>query len=285
MEKIKNYLELMRIKHYIKNFLIFFPLVFSKRLCEVSSLLRCILAFVILSLVCSIVYIVNDINDVEKDKLHPKKKNRPIASGKVSIKEAICLVIFLLILVVAGLVYLNASIYTMVLLALYLVLNLGYSFGLKNIPLLDIAILVSGFLIRVVYGASVIGVEVSDWLYLTIITMSFYLVLGKRRNEIIKTDKNTRKVLKYYNKEFLDKNMYMCLAMAIVFYSLWTVGIVESSHLTLTVPFVIIICMRYSMLVEQDSFGDPVDVVLSDKVLLCSILAYGLLVLGLLYLI
>lgn len=285
MEKIKNYLELMRIKHYIKNFLIFFPLVFSKRLCEVSSLLRCILAFVILSLVCSIVYIVNDINDVEKDKLHPKKRNRPIASGKVSIKEAICLILFLLVLTIIGLIYLNASLYTIVLLLLYLVLNLGYSFGLKNIPLLDITILVFGFLIRVVYGASIINVEVSAWLYLTIISMSFYLVLGKRRNEIIKTDKNARKVLKYYNKEFLDKNMYMCLAMAIVFYSLWTVGIVESNHLTLTVPFVIIICMRYSMLIEQDSFGDPVDVVLSDKVLLFSILAYGLLALGLLYLV
>ena len=85
MEKIKNYLKLMRIKHYIKNFLIFFPLVFSKKLFEVSSLLNCVLAFAIFSLVCSIVYIVNDINDVEKDKLHPKKKNRPIASGKVSI--------------------------------------------------------------------------------------------------------------------------------------------------------------------------------------------------------
>ena len=119
----------MRIKHYIKNFLIFFPLVFSKKLFEVSNLLTCILAFVIFSLVCSIVYIVNDIKDVEKDKLHPKKKNRPIASGKVSIKEAICLIIFLLVLTVAGLIYLHSSIYAIVLLVLYLVLNLGYSFG------------------------------------------------------------------------------------------------------------------------------------------------------------
>ncbi len=251
-------------------------------------LLKCILAFVIFSLVCSIVYIVNDIQDVEKDKLHPKKKNRPIASGKVSIKEAMFLIVFLLALTIVGLICLKASIYTVALLALYLVLNLGYSFGLKNIPLLDVAILVLGFLIRVVYGASVIGVEVSDWLYLTILSMSFYLVLGKRRNEIIKTDKNARKVLKYYNKEFLDKNMYMSLAITIVFYSLWTVEIVKwggGNHLTLTVPFVMIICMRYSMLVEKDSYGDPVDVVLSDKILLCSILVYGLLVLGLLYLV
>ena len=245
--KMKNYFKLMRIKHYIKNFLIFFPLIFSKTLFDKTNLFNSFIAFIIFSLVCSIVYIINDINDKEKDKLHEKKKNRPIASGKVSIKEAIVLIIVLTILIIFGLIYLKVSIYSLILLIIYLVLNIAYSIHLKNIPLLDIAILVSGFLIRVLFGASIIDVPVSDWLYLTVISMSFYLVLGKRRNEMIKSDKNTRKVLKYYNKDFLDKNMYMCLSLAIVFYSLWTVTI-SDNNLILTVPIVILICMRYSML-------------------------------------
>ena len=101
-------------------------------------------------------------------------------------------------------------------------LNLLYSFGLKNVPVADIAILVSGFLLRVLYGSSITGIEISKWLYLTVIAMSFYLGLGKRRNELEKHGgESTRKVLEAYNKNFLDKNMYMCLSLAIVFYSLW----------------------------------------------------------------
>ena len=167
-------------------------------------------------------------------------------------------------------------------------MNIAYSFGLKNIPIIDILILSIGFLLRVFYGAIILSLNVSNWLYLTILSISFYLGLGKRRNEIDKS-KNSRKVLEQYNRNFLDKNMYMCLALTIMFYSLWCVDPINSSkfsgvnYLLFTVPIVMIICMKYSLNIEGDSFGDPVDVVFSDKVILTLIALYGVCLLFLLY--
>lgn len=285
--KIYNYLKLMRVKHYFKNLLIFLPLIFSGKLLEYNYLIKCLWGFVIFSLVCSIVYIMNDINDREKDKLHEKKKHRPIASGKVSIKEAIILIIILLLIITASILLSNIGLKSIIFLVIYLIINLTYSFGLKNIALIDIIILVSGFVLRVLFGGAIIQVQVSNWLNLTVMSMAFYLALGKRRNEIIKSKKNTREVLKYYTKEFLDKNMYMCLSLAIVFYSLWTVDfdVINriNNNLVWTVPIVIIICMRYSMIIEKDSDGDPIEVVLSDKMLMFLILIYGVLLISLLY--
>ena len=118
-------------------------------------------------------------------------------------------------------------------------------------------------------------------------SISFYLALGKRRNEIEKYSK-TRKVLKYYNKSFLDKNMYMFLSIGIVFYSLWTIDVntaIDSNYLIYTVPLVMLILMRYSMIIESDSDGDPIEVVFSDKMLLLGILIYGISMLFIMYLI
>lgn len=286
---MRNYIKLMRPKHYIKNFLIFFPLVFSGNFFQKELLVSCIMCFFAFCLSASIVYIINDIKDKEKDKLHEKKKNRPIASGKVSVKNAIVLAILLFFLsyffqVLASNKLLDFS-YLYIL--LYIILNIGYSLGLKNVPLLDVAILVSGFLIRVLYGASIVDVEISNWLYLTVISAAFYLGFGKRRNEIKKVGNKSREVLKYYNKDFLDKNMYICLSLTIVFYALWTVDPINvakaSNMLVWTVPFIMLILMKYSMNIENDSFGDPVNVVLEDKVLIITIILYGITVMSLIY--
>ena len=282
LEKVTNYLKLMRVKHYLKNFLIFLPIIFSNNLFKVDYLVKVIFAFLAFCFTSSIVYIINDIKDREKDRLHFKKKDRPLASNKVSLIEAYILIIVLALVTYVCTMYIHITLYGVILLIIYLLINILYSFGLKNIPLVDIIILVSGFIIRVLYGGAVIGIEVSNWLYLTVMSMAFYLALGKRRNEI-NHSKETRKVLKYYNKEFLDKNMYMCLGLAIVFYSLWTVDI-NNSNLIWTVPFVIIICMRYSMIVEGDSDGDPVEVLVKDKILLLMLLLYAVILMLLLYL-
>ena len=282
LEKVTNYLKLMRVKHYLKNFLIFLPIIFSNNLFKVDYLVKVIFAFLAFCFTSSIVYIINDIKDREKDRLHFKKKDRPLASNKVSLIEAYILIIVLALVTYVCTMYIHITPYGVILLIIYLLINILYSFGLKNIPLVDIIILVSGFIIRVLYGGAVIGIEVSNWLYLTVMSMAFYLALGKRRNEI-NHSKETRKVLKYYNKEFLDKNMYMCLGLAIVFYSLWTVDI-NNSNLIWTVPFVIIICMRYSMIVEGDSDGDPVEVLVKDKILLLMLLLYAVILMLLLYL-
>ncbi len=220
---MKKYLKLIRAKHWIKNLLIFLPLIFSQNI-NSRNILLTILGFISFSFASSTIYIINDIKDKEKDQNHPTKKNRPIAAGTISVPNALILAILLLILTIAILIYLSAfnkfiSIYIIT----YILINIMYSFGLKNIPLLDVFILALGFLIRVLYGGALINVEVSTWLFLTVLSISFYLGLGKRRNELMaqKNPENiTRNVLKYYNKEFLDKNMYMCLSMTIIFGSI-----------------------------------------------------------------
>lgn len=275
--KILSYLKLMRIKHYFKNLLIFIPLIFSMSFYSIENDIKTVIGFILFSLVCSMVYIINDINDIEKDKKHPRKCKRPLASGNVKEKEAYILLIILAIIVISGSILMNTGIYSSIILIVYLILNILYSKFLKNIPIIDVICLVTGFVLRVVYGASIIDVEVSNWLYLTIISFSFYLALGKRRNEL-QAGTDTRVVLKYYNKDFLDKNMYMFLTLMIVFYSMWCVdasNIVKfDNKLIFTVPILMIICMKYSMDIERKAEGDPVEILFSDKVLLALVLIF-----------
>ena len=289
MEKIKNYFKLLRVNHYLKNFLVLLPLVFSSELLNLSKLKTTVLGFIAFCLTASIVYIINDLKDIENDKKHPVKKNRPFASGKVSKVEGI-IILIVLTLIVLGLSYFIGFEHwiALLLLGVYLLLNVFYSFGLKNVPIVDIVILVSGFLIRVVYGAQIIDLTVSNWMYLTVISASFYMGLGKRRNEIIKQGDKSRKVLKYYTKEFLDKNMYVFLGLCIVFYALWavdptTINKLGNNFMIWTVPFIMVILMKYSLNVEGNSFGDPVDVILHDKSLLAIGAIYALSMFGIIY--
>ncbi len=288
---MKVYFQLIRIKHWLKNILIFLPLIFSKNLLHLNSLLTTIIGFLAFSLIASIVYINNDINDIEKDKKHIEKKKRPIASGKISIKKATIVEILLGIISIVLLVmlYINVqNIFILILPIIYLILNIMYSKSLKNIAVIDVVILVSGFVIRVLFGSIIINVELSNWLYLMVMFGSFYLGFGKRRNEIIKVGTNTRKVLSSYNKEFLDKNMYSCLTLSIVSYSMWcidpiTINRVSNTNLVWTVPLVMIIFMLYSLEIEKDSFGDPIDVVLKNKGLITMISVYGIIMCLILY--
>ncbi len=289
MSKILNYIKLMRVKHYIKNFLIFLPIIFSLNFYNINLLIKVLIGFLLYGLTCSIAYIFNDIQDVEKDKKHPKKCKRPIASGKVSKIEAYILALVLLIIVIIINIVAQMNYWSMGILAVCLIGNLLYSKFLKKIPLLDVVVLVAFFVLRVIYGACIIDVAVSHWLYLTIISFSFYLSLGKRRNEMIKVEENTREVLKYYTKDFLDKNMYMCLALTIAFYSLWCVDASNiekfgTNYLVFTVPLVMTICMKYSLDIEGNSYGDPVEVLLSDKILIVLVLIYALVMGGIILL-
>ncbi len=286
---MKKYLKLMRVHHYMKNGLVFLPLIFSGQLIYGNQLWKSILGFLAFSFAASIVYIINDIQDVENDRKHEIKSKRPLAAGVVSLSTAWRLAGFLVLLVISfNYLSVGANIKSWIYLLLYIILNLFYSYGLKDKPLIDIAILVSGFILRVLYGSEIIDVQVSNWLYLTIISLSFYLGLGKRRNEIKYQGNSTRKVLQHYNHDFLDKNMYMCLAISIVFYSLWcvdprTIARLSNDMLVWTVPLVMLICMKYSLNIEGESQGDPVEVVLGDKILMALISGYGLLIVFIIY--
>lgn len=286
---MKKYLKLMRIHHYLKNVLIFLPLIFSQNLFDGNLFKKTILGFLSFSILSSIVYVINDIQDVEKDRRHSTKCKRPIASGAVSVKSAYTLIIIISIIgVLLNYLACGLNFKAWVLVIMYIGFNFAYSMGFKNLPIIDITILVSGFLLRVLYGSAITNIEVSKWLYLTVIAMSFYLGLGKRRNELKTEGSKTRKVLKYYNHGFLDKNMYMCLGLTIVFYSLWCVDSVtiqrySSSNIVWTVPLVMLICMKYSLNIEGDSDGDPVSVLLKDKILIGMVLLYSIILLFIIY--
>lgn len=278
---IKDYIKLIRPKHYLKNILIFLPLIFSGHFFNIELLKISSFGFFSFCMAASTIYIVNDIKDREKDKMHVIKKKRPIASGKISVKKAVVLSIITFIIAMFF-QFLTQKIFGFIFVVLYVIMNIAYSFKLKDIPLIDISIIVIGFLIRVLYGAYLINVEVSNWLLLTVISISFYLALGKRRNEIKKNGSNSRKVLKYYTVDFLDKNMYLSLTLALTFYSLWCNDNVNEK-LIWTVPLAIMTCMKYSMIVEDDSYGDPVDVILSNISLLILLFILGISLFGVLY--
>lgn len=183
MKKLKNILKLMRIKHYLKNGLIFLPLIFNSQLFEKKPLLMTFYGFISFCLISSAVYVINDIKDVEKDRMHKIKKNRPIASGAISIKEAILLFIVLTIFSLSINIFIIKKFSSILLISLYLILNIMYSLGLKNIPIIDVVILVSGFVIRVIYGASIMSIEISKWLYLTVMSGSFFMGFGKEETK------------------------------------------------------------------------------------------------------
>ncbi len=273
-----NIIKLMRPKHYLKNALIFVSITFTGNLFNFPILLRVFLGFAAFCLISSAVYIFNDIRDADADRQHEIKKFRPIASGAVGVPLAYGIATALIVgafwldmLATSG--FVGKSFF---LLVIYFMINLGYSFGLKHVPIMDVALLVLGFLLRVLYGAAIIGSGVSAWVYLTVMSLSFYLGLGKRRNELVKNGSqvsSTRGVLKYYTYGFLDKFMYLCLALSIVFYALWSadaniIAKYGTDKLIGTVPIVILLMMKYSLDIESSSYGDPVDVITHDKMLL-----------------
>ena len=288
MQTIKCYLKEMRVHHYIKNILVLVPLACSGKIFDPGRLIDSAFAFLAFCFISSAIYFINDIADVEKDRKHPTKCRRPIASGDISIRSA---VIFTALLI--GLSALCNSfcfgVTSSLLLLAYFVINVFYSFGLKNVPLLDIALLVSGFVLRALYGSTVTDIRISNWLYFVVISGAFYLGLGKRRNEYKKQGSNeTREVISKYPLAFLEGNMNIFMGLMIVFYALWTVdektvAVYHSSGLIWTVPVVMLIFLKYSLTVEGDSDGDPVEVLIHDKVLVCLCLIYLLIMFLMLY--
>ena len=275
---MKKYLELIRFKHYIKNLLIFIPMV-TAHILTTQNLIITSLGYLSFSFLTSFVYIINDIKDIEKDKLHPRKKNRPLPSGKIKKSTAIFIAIIMLILSISINTIITKTIFseTLFLLIWYLIINLLYSFGLKDIAIIDILILSLGFIIRVYYGAALVNVEVSDWLFLTILNASLFLGLGKRKKEIVQ-NKKSRKVLEEYNESFLDKFQYLCLGLTLVFYSLWAIA-QDIKYLTISIPVIMVIFMRYCLKIESSDEGDPTTILYHDKFLLLLCILYAILML------
>lgn len=287
--KVREAVRLMRPQHYLKNMLVLLPLFFSGNLLQGAEAGRGALGFAAFCLLSSAVYVFNDLRDAPLDRLHPVKRKRPVAAGTVSPGAAWALLGALLILTLLTAALAGSfSGPAWLALAAYLALNAAYSCGLKAVPIVDVAILVAGFLLRVLYGGAVIGVPVSNWLYLTVTALSFYLGLGKRRNELELDGEKKRAVLQHYTAAYLDKNMHMFLPLSIAFYALWcvdpvTMAMHRTSALIWTVPLMILICMKYSYNVERAAYGDPVEVVLRDPALIAMLAVYAVIVFLLIY--
>lgn len=283
-----KYAKLIRINHWMKNILIFFPIIFSGNLLVKEKLLRVIYGFILFCFAASIIYIINDLRDLKQDRANHNKSNRPLASGNISPKQA-KIITFVLFFCFVGLAVICGG-RGWIYLTTYLVINILYSFGLKNIPIFDVVILVAGYIIRLLYGGYLTETGVSDWMLLTVMMASFFLEFGKRKGEFMEYKENGRKSLKGYNKSFLNNSINMFLTLTIVFYSLTCLdkksGVAQLGvNMLWTVPVVIVICLRYSVQMESNTCsGDPIEIVTHDKLLLFLLIFYAIAVITLLYL-
>ena len=280
---IIHLIKLIRPKQWIKNFFVFAPLLFSRHVFDLPYLLPSLAAFFIFSLASSAVYIINDIMDVESDRAHPKKKYRPIASGEISVKQAMIFLVLLVIIIIAGLLFLK-PIFGVVI-VLYFITNLLYSLKVKSIVLLDVFFISFGFMLRVLGGAAAISVPISSWMILTTIFISLFLAISKRRGElsqVINQDniEKQRKVLKEYSVEFADQLNTIAAAGTIISYALYTVSdktvnTFGTDKLIYTTPFVIYGIFRYMYLMHQKNLGEsPTSIVTKDIPIILGVLGW-----------
>ena len=275
---MKKYLQLLRVKSYVKNALIILPFVFSGMFLSLNeNYLRLIIGIIIFCLTSSLIYIFNDLIDRNKDQLHPQKRNRPLASGVIPLKTAYIFMAILLILIAGGLAWFNnfqATIWIIV----YIVLNGLYSLYFKNIPIIDIALLSSFFIIRIYYGASLINITVSSYLHLTIMSVAFLMGANKRNKEKI-LNSNSRGSLAFYSSEFLTKISQVFLGLSIVFYSLWVLSdtntLINKTIMLISIMIVVLILLFYQYLVDTNDDGNPVDIFLSNPLIIFLSLIYS----------
>jgi 4-hydroxybenzoate polyprenyltransferase len=273
LQHLSAFIKLIRPKQWLKNVFVFAPLVFSRGLFT-GSFLNALLAFAAFSLTASAVYIVNDMADVDSDRLHPEKRHRPLAAGTVTAAEAIVLMAILLALVL--LIVWNMDSRFIAILAFYFVLNLAYSYKLKEVVLLDVFIISAGFMLRVLGGAYAIDVQVSTWIVLCSLFISLFLGFAKRRGELVQLqgDVQERKVLSLYKTDFIDQMLTIAAAGAVISYALYTVAprtieMFGTDKMIYTTVFVIYGVFRYLYIIHTSSASEnPTNAVTSDFTIL-----------------
>ena len=269
---VKDFFRLARPAQYVKNLFIFLPIFFAFEFDDFSLLTGALISFFAFSLIASAVYGINDWRDRAVDALHPEKKNRPIASGRIGWQLVIG---FVLTFGTSGLALgsmVNDSVFHLLL--GYLALNIGYSFGLKNVAIVDVFIVSSGFVIRLLVGSFSTGIALSQWIVVMTFLLALFLSLAKRRDDAVvylKTKNKVRKASAGYNLLFLDASLVMTSTIVVLAYILWSIspevqGRIGTVDLYITSVFVVLGVMRYLQIafVEQLS-GNPTKVLLSDK--------------------
>jgi 4-hydroxybenzoate polyprenyltransferase len=280
----------MRPKQWMKNLFVLSPLLFSQHLFEVGTALRAVSAFFLFSLIASTIYLLNDVVDAKKDREHPVKRFRPIASGDLSRGSALALIAVLFAGAVTGAFFLNPPFLFVVL--GYFLLNVVYSLALKETVIIDVMSIAASFVLRIVGGAFAINVPVSEWLLICTSLLALFLGFSKRRHEITLLEGNAgnhRPVLQEYNTYFLDQMISLVTASTLICYILYTVADdtvakFGSKNLLWTAPFVLYGLFRYLYLVHQKKTGgDPTAELLTDKPLLACVFLWGLTVMLIIY--
>jgi 4-hydroxybenzoate polyprenyltransferase len=310
---LKYIIKSMRPRQWSKNGILFLPLLFTLRQYwlpftpEMWRFFTLTLAgFLIFCLLSGVVYIINDLVDVEKDRAHPRKRLRPIASGKLDRPAAVAAVIIILVLALIGSIFLDlvsqsfpypgdAPVFpvrfpfTLIGIA-YVVLQVVYSFYLKQIVIIDVFAIAGGFMLRAVAGAAVIQVPISAWLYVVTILGSLFIGFSKRRNELVLLEgaaTNHRAILKEYTPELLDEMISVTTASTVIAYSLYTFtaeNLPKNHAMMLTIPFVLYGIFRYLYLVHvKNEGGSPEELLLRDRPLLATIALWGMSVVAILY--
>lgn len=276
-----QYIKLLRPKHWAKNLFMFIPLFFAGEIWNIEKILIAGLGFICFSMIASSIYIINDYRDIEADRAHPAKSKRPLASGAVSPGMGLAVFFLLVAAGFAGAATLNLK-FAFVL-SIYFVLNLAYSFGMKNISILDIFIVASGFVLRVKSGGVLTDIAVSEWLMLMVFLLALFMAIAKRRDDIVlktATGKDMRKASKGYNMDFLNVSLALVSAVIIVAYIMYTMAPptmerFKTYRLYYTSIFVIAGLMRYLQITYVDNdTGSPTKILYKDRFIQITILLW-----------
>uniref|UniRef100_UPI004047B18F UbiA prenyltransferase family protein n=1 Tax=Algoriphagus sp. TaxID=1872435 RepID=UPI004047B18F len=269
-----KYLYLIRAKHWIKNLFLFSPLFFAADFFNLEKIINVSFGFLFFSLAASSIYIINDFRDRENDRFHPIKRLRPLASGSICTSLALTISVVFIFVAFIGSYYINSDF--LFVLVSYYVLNLAYSFGLKNFPIIDVFIISIGFVLRIQAGAILGDVLLSVWLNFMVFLLALFLALGKRRDDVIlQLDLNikSRKSIEGYNLDFVNFSIILLSSVIIVCYIMYTVSPevelrFNTNLLYYTCFFVLMGVLRYIQLifVYNDS-GSPVNIIYKDKFL------------------
>ncbi|NCS32328.1 decaprenyl-phosphate phosphoribosyltransferase [bacterium] len=286
----RNVIRLIRVHQWAKNLLLFAALLFAQRLSDQDSLYLTILGFIAFSCAASATYVVNDIVDITRDRLHPVKKYRPLAAGVISTRQAWIIAGVLFVVSVGTALLVSPQFFAI--LMVYLILTTSYTKVLKHIELVDILIVSLGFVIRAVAGGVAIGVTISNWLFITTFFLALFLVIGKRRHEFLllgDSASGTRKSLQNYTPQLLDTLLTIVSTASLLSYVLYTqapdvVNRLGTSALVYTVPLVVYGLFRYLLLVYTDNKGeDPTRTLLTDKQIILTALLWGLSIIVIIY--
>lgn len=272
MHNYSGIIALLRIKHWIKNLFVMAPLIFSGLMTDQTAIINSIVAMFIFCIASSAAYTLNDLVDIDYDKRHPaNSQTRPLANGSVSKRSAIITLIFLYMVIIISLVFYTKTAWVAL---IYILLNIAYSLHLKKIPIIDLFIIATGFMLRLYAGAVAIDVPLSAWMAVTTMSLALYLASIKRRQELIRSSDNKRDVASYYSVDLINRYAEISSTGAIVFYSMFVMS--EKPDMIITIPFVIFGLFRYWYLVESHEQGEsPTTTLLGDWQLIINLVIWS----------